>query len=193
MEQLYIPVIVPDLKQAQAGLIECLPSDYKEKTTAFAFNVERSLLLNKCPGLIKWIEENSIIDVLHYRIYVTPPHSKLPPHIDGGGGKPIVPFRLNIPIVGTENTKLTFYKTTADNLQAFVPESYLSSLHPKEYKRLKIIDSIEINTPHFINTAVLHGVNNTNKKYRAMFAVTWQIDNNLYRNVNEAFKINDWV
>lgn len=191
MECLYTPIDVPNFESIQIGLKNCLPVDYISKINPFAFNVDVQMLQQHCPHLVKWIESNSKVDVLHYRIYVTPPKSRLPPHIDGGGAKPIVPFRLNIPIMGTANTKLLYYSTTNDNLKTFVPDAYLSSIHPIDFKKLKLIDVVEINTPHFINTSILHGINNPNPTYRAMFAVTWLIHDTKYKEINDVFKINN--
>ena len=190
MHELYTPIDVPNFEQIQYGLQKCLPDNYTTKTAPFAFNVDTQILQHYCPVLVEWIASNSKIDILHYRIYITPPKSRLPPHIDGGGIKPVVPFRLNIPITGTANTKLMYYTTPDDNLKTFIPNAYLSSIHPIDFKKLKLVDAVEINTPHFINTSVLHSISNPNITYRAMLAVTWSIHDTKYREINDVFKIN---
>lgn len=189
MKNLYRPVTVPYLEIIQHQLLDLLPIGYEEKEAPFAFNVDKETVAAKCPKLVDWIVNHSKVDVLHYRIYVTPPNTRLQPHIDGGGITPTVPFRLNIPITGTQGTRLVFFKTPFDNLKTEVPKSYLSSMHPVNYAMVRPIDSLEVVSPHFVNTSVLHGVKNPTKNVRVMFVVTWLIDNTKYREIDEVFQI----
>jgi len=189
MQELFVPVELPAFESIQQQLLALLPADYEVKRAPFAFNISREMVVCCSPSLIEWIDTHSKVDVLHYRIYVTPSGTRLPPHIDGGGIRPIVPFRLNIPITGTKGTRLVFYTTSTDNLQTDVPESYLSSTRPVSMSDVKPIGSVEITTPHFVNTSVLHGVKNTTDKVRAMFVVTWLIDDEKYRNIEDVFTV----
>jgi hypothetical protein len=189
MNKLYLPIDLTNFQEIQQQLLLLLPEDYLERKAPFAFNVEPARLAICAPELIQWIEQHSKIDVLHYRIYVTPAGTRLLPHIDGGGSKPIVPFRLNIPIIGTKGTRLVFFETPKDNLKTDIPDLYLSSTRPISMSDVKPIGSVEITTPHFVNTSVLHGVKNTTQNVRAMFVVTWLIDDVKYRNIEDVFNV----
>lgn len=188
MKKLYTPCTVPNLKIVQEQLLKCIPESYFTNEPK-AFTCEINVLYKHCPELIKWIVHNSKTDVLHYRFYITPPKNRLLPHIDGGGTVPTVPFRLNIPVQNTKGTKLIFYNTSEDNKQFSIPDGYLTSLHPKDYTKLDPIDSLELLSPHFVNTSVLHGVKNPLSTYRIIFAVTWQLDHDRWREVEEVFNL----
>lgn len=190
MESLFFPVDIPNFELIQKQLLLLLPPDYDKRDTPFAFNLSEEVVSKQSPDLVMWIKEKSIVDVLHYRVYVTPPGSRLPPHIDGGGARPTVPFRLNIPITGTKGTRLVFFSTPDNNLKTDIPDSYLSSKRPVDYTQVKPVSSVEITTPHFVNTSVLHGVKNSTTYTRAMFVVTWLIDDVKYREIDEVFQIN---
>lgn len=82
-----------------------------------------------------------------------------------------------------------FFTTPQENLKTDIPESYLSSTRPIDFANLQPVDSVEIVTPHFVNTTVLHGVKNTTKNVRAMFVVTWLIDDKKYREIEEVFDV----
>ena len=188
MIELYKPLEIPNLESIQEQLLSYVDAKYLIDKP-IAFTCDKSELEDRCPEFIKWICDNSKIDVLHYRVYITPPGSRLSPHIDGGGLKPIVPFRLNVPLSGTKGTKLTFYNTPENNKASSIPDGYLSSIHPIDYTLLKPIDSLELIEPHFINTSILHGVRNPLQSYRIIFAVTWKLDEHKWRNVEDVFNI----
>lgn len=189
MKELYVPVVVPNFEIIQNQLKNCLLARAETSLSPFAYTIPRDDVHSVSPLLVDWVESRSLKEVLHYRIYVTPPHTRLPPHIDGGGDKPIVPFRLNIPIRGAENTKLSFYATPDSNKRIEKPTDYLSSLHPIDVSKLKILKSLEVTTPHFINTGVMHGVKNNTSNYRVMFAVTWSAAGGDYTEIEEAFNV----
>jgi len=188
MKNLYVPCEVPNLETVQQQLLKCIPESYfTDAPKAFTCDIE--ILKQYCPELIEWLIDNSKTDILHYRFYITPPKSRLPPHIDGGGTVPTVPFRLNIPVQNTKGTKLTFFNSNEDNIKFGIPDGYLTSMHPIDFTKLEPIDSLELTNSHFVNTSVLHGVRNPLSTYRVIFAVTWQLDHDRYRDIEEVFNI----
>ncbi len=82
MKQLYFPIEVPNLETVQQQLLKCIPESYLT-TDPKAFTCDVDVLNEHCPELIKWLVDNSKVDILHYRFYITPPKSRLLPHIDG--------------------------------------------------------------------------------------------------------------
>lgn len=188
MKNLYVPFEIPNLEIVQQQLLKCIPESYLTSEPK-AFTCDIDVLKENCPELIDWLVSNSKVEILHYRFYITPPKARLLAHIDGGGTVPTVPFRLNIPVQNTKGTRLTFYNTSEDNKQFSIPDGYLTSLHPIDYKKLEPIESLELLTPHFVNTSVLHGVRNPLSTYRIIFAVTWQLDHDKWRDVEEVFNV----
>jgi len=191
MIELYKPLEIPNLESIQQQLLSCVDEKYLTSTESCAFNYGVDVFAEKFPELAAWLISKSKVDIIHYRFYITPPGARLAPHIDQVGEKPIIPFRLSIPISGTKGTKLTFYSSTKDIREnsSFVPDGYLGSKYQIDHRTAKPIDSLELVTPHFINTSVIHGIRNTTQLYRIALSVTWKYTVDEYRNVEDVFNI----
>ena len=173
MEELYKNIIIPNFEEIQQELLSCIDHDYKADTKPHAFSYDESYMWFKCPKFMIWLKTRSKLPVRLFRFYITPPKQSLGAHIDGGGPSPVVSFGLNIPVAGSENTYMTWYKCDPTNLRTDHPEGYLGGIHPKDYNNLEVIEHLEILKPCFTNNSVMHGVENNSDNYRVMFTVRW--------------------
>ena len=190
MDHLYQFVNIPNLEIIQEELLNCIQHDYKSKTTPHAFTYSVKYMATTCPTLMNWLVPRSKMSIRLLRFYVTPPRQNLGIHIDGGSnGHPSVPFGLNIPIIGVDNTYQIFYDCPEDNIFGNRPMGYNESLHPKDLNSLTPIDRVEITTPCFTNNSVMHNVENNTDNYRVMFVVRWVLHKTIGRQIAEVISL----
>ena len=181
MEELYRNIVIPNLEEIQQELLACIDHDYKIDTKPHAFTYPESYMISKCPKFMSWLKPRSKLPIRLLRFYITPPHQELDIHIDGGGSTPVVPFGLNIPVAGTKNTYMTWYKCDPDNIVSEARGGYLVGTHPRDINKLEVTESLEILKPCFTNNAIMHGVKNESDEYRVMFTVRWILHNKFGR------------
>jgi hypothetical protein len=108
-----------------------------------------------------------------FRFYNTPPFGGLGPHIDNiDGAKNKI--ALNMPLFGTKNTSMDYYTTAIeDNLHLTYTQgkSYLPVQVIKDENQIKLLDSLELDTPALVRTDVIHGVKNDNNSYRLILSL----------------------
>jgi len=183
MKELYTAFFIPNFTEIQAELLDAIDHDYKAHDTPHAFTYNQKYMEQHCPMFMAWLKPKLKLPVRIYRYYITPPNQDLNVHIDGVG--PTVPFGLNIPIIGTENTFHTFYELEPDNIEVKTPDGYLGGMHPKDPSKLRKIIDLEITRPYITNNEIAHGVQNHSDKHRVMFTVRWAIHPTRFRNVEE--------
>lgn len=189
MKELFIPFEIPNLEAIQAELLAAIDHDYTEAHEPHAFTFNEKYMREKCPRFMAWLKPKLKQPVRLYRYYVTPPNQSLRVHIDGDD--PTVPFGLNIPILGCNNTLHTYYKTDPDNLDFGIHSGYLGGTHPKDLSKLEKIVDLEITRPYVINNEVPHGVVNNSDKHRIMFTIRWEVHPLKFRTVEEVIDTSD--
>lgn len=185
VDELFKNILIPDFPQVQRELLSCIKHDYKENPTPHAFNYSKEYLTKTCPTLMNWLTPRSKMFFRLLRFYVTPPRQTLGAHIDGGGKAPLVPFGINIPVTGCENTYHTFYQCPPENIRPDTPDGYLGGLHPIDYNKITPMKRLEILKPCFTNNSVMHGVENESDNYRVMFTVRWILHPTIGRKIDE--------
>lgn len=189
MKELFIPFTIPNFKSIQQELLKGIRHDYKQHDKPHAFTYAESYMKEHCPLFMSWLIPRLKLPVRLYRYYVTPPRSNLSIHIDGTN--PTVPFALNIPILGTENTLHSFYETNVDNIEYKTGAGYLAATQPINLSKLKLISQLEIVEPHVTNNSVLHGITNDTDQFRIMFTVRWKIHATEARTIEECMDVSE--
>jgi hypothetical protein len=190
MNELYRYIKIPNFELVQKELLLAIYHDYESHTAPHAFTYSRKYLENKSPTLMTWLNGRTKMPYRLLRYYITPPGKSLGAHIDGGGQFPTVPFGINIPVTGTQNTYHTFYQCNNSNIRSDIPENYLGGLHPKDYQSIQEIKKLEILQPCFTNNSVMHGVTNLSNKYRVMFTIRWALHPTIGRTIEEVIDTN---
>jgi len=187
MKELFIPFSIPNFEVIQKELLQGIAHDYKQHTKPHAFTYVLPYMVEHCPLFMSWLAPRLKLPVRLYRYYVTPPRSSLAIHIDGT--EPTVPFALNIPVLGTENTLHSFYEADEDNMEYKTGEGYLAARQPKDRSKLKLVSQLEITRPYITNNSVFHGVTNDTDHHRIMFTVRWKIHATEARTVEECMDV----
>lgn len=190
MQSLYQLANLPDFEQIQKELLECIDHDWTSRGLN-AFSYPEAHMEERCPTLMAWLKPRSKVAFSQFRFYVTPPHSFLEEHIDGGGVIPTCAFNLNIPVANTKNTTFTWYKTDPSNLEVKKINGRASSFYAKDRTILEPLDKLEITAPVFVKTDILHGVQNPNDTFRLMFTVRWPIKKDAFRTIEECLITDD--
>jgi hypothetical protein len=190
MKELYKFIKIPNFDIIQQELLNCIKHDYKSKGL-HAFNYEEAYLAESCPTFYAWFKPKIKMPVRMFRFYITPPGEKLKPHIDGNKIRATVPFGLNIPVAGAENTYQIYHDCPPDNIQGGLKMGYMGGMHPIDVDRLKEIYRLEILQPCFTNNEVMHSVENTSADFRVMFTVRWILDPIAGRQIDEVIDTTD--
>lgn len=123
------------------------------------------------PTFYNFIESKKKVPIRFCRFYLTPPNSSLQPHADG-----VSTFRspigLNIPISGYENTTMDWYSCPDDNFDnghygfENIPASKVI-----DFTKLEKIDSTVIDSPTFVRTDIVHGIDNYKSTNRLVLSI----------------------
>jgi hypothetical protein len=128
---------------------------------------------NHTPVFFRYLQRNFFRLPILFRFYNSPPFSELPPHKDN-----VVNARnkigFNIPIHGTENTVMNFYKTLDDNMAlSYTGFGNSPTQLLKDRSKIILVDSVVIDQPTLVRTDELHGVINQNPTYRLVLGMKY--------------------
>lgn len=144
-----------------------------------------------CPKTYKFLLSRSKVPIRYLRFYCTPGGELLTPHVDGHVNFR-APFGLNIPVTGTQNTLMKWYKTDSENLydhKAWHDGNPLIACLPKVFEGLEKIDELELLDPHFVRTDIIHSVFNPNTDLRVILSVRWYFTKDKYHHWGDVFKL----
>ena len=189
MEELYRFVNVPNFNKVQTELFNAIDYDYQSKGK-HAKNYTPDYMRLKCPTLMTWLDAKTKTHYRLLRFYFTPPNMVLGHHVDGV--YPTVPFGLNIPVMNCENTTMTWWDCSVDNLYIPTPGGgYLGSITPIDVSKTTVRDKLELIKPCFTRNNIMHSVENPNNTFRIMFTVRWVLHSTKFRTIDEVMDTTD--
>lgn len=143
---------------------------------------------NSTPTFFRYLQKNFFNLPILFRFYNSPPFYELLPHKDNFmNARNRIAF--NIPIAGTKNTIMNFYKTSDDNMiLSYTGFGKAPMQLPKDNTKIVLVDSVEIDKPTLVRTDELHGVSNQNPTYRLVLSMKYSGDS-----FEKVFKFSDDV
>ncbi len=141
------------------------------------------------PTLYSFINSKRKTLIRHCRFYLTPPNGILPPHIDGSTAERS-PLSLIVPIVGFENTKMTWYDNSPDNFEDHKTFGYTTA-RTKNPMMLTKIEETVIDTLTFVRTDVVHAISNPNPTCRLILSIRFNFNKETGNQFNEVFDLAD--
>ncbi len=143
------------------------------------------------PTFYNFVMSRRKLPVRLCRFYLTPPFDILKPHVDGWTNNR-APLGLNIPIVGYENTQMTWYSCPEDNLEdGDYGFNNISASKVKEFSLLKSIEETVIDQPTFVRTDVVHSVFNFKSTPRLVLSIRFHFVKTYGKEFHEVFKLDD--
>lgn len=141
------------------------------------------------PELYKFVMERRRFPIRLCRFYLTPSFDCLKPHVDGLTHNRS-PLGLNIPIIGYENTTMTWYDCPEDNFEDG-PYGFnnITASRIKNLTKLKAIDKTVIDCPTFVRTDVVHSVFNLKSTPRLVLSIRFNYIKNYGNEFHEVFNL----
>lgn len=153
----YIPINIEHLDIIVPRVLTMIPREKLFNSTSPFFIENNKELFLAIPELYSELVRLKLIDhVYGFAIYVL--HSSVPLaiHVDNGD----IIHSLNIPLSGCENTFVNFYHSEVPAIEKTSSNGNKYFHFAKEHCR--VIDRLEMTTPHIIKVKVPHAVVNTN-------------------------------
>ncbi len=141
------------------------------------------------PTLYSFINRKRKTLIRQCRFYLTPPNGILPPHIDGSTAERS-PLSLIVPIVGFENTKMTWYDNPPDNFEDHKSFGYTTARTKNPMLLTKIGEAV-IDTPTFVRTDIIHAISNPNPTCRLILSIRFNFNKETGNQFNEVFDLAD--
>lgn len=141
------------------------------------------------PTFYNFVMSRKKLPVRLCRFYLTPPNDILKPHVDGWTNNR-APFGLNIPILGYEDTRMTWYDCPEDNLEdGDYGFNNISASRVKEFSRLTPIEETTIDVPTFVRTDFVHSVFNFKPTPRLVLSIRFHFVKSYGKEFHEVFNL----
>jgi hypothetical protein len=172
MTLLYQKIKIPDFDIKQQELIELAKGQFQDPDLLTYYDPTKDELESKCPTLYSFICKNSKVPIRFFRLYHTPSGGGLPPHIDGDIYYRS-PIGLNLPIQCTNSLMKWWDESNANFLPGHgwnnVPVTKILNKG-----QLRCIERLEIDSPTFVRTDVIHSIENYNTQPRIVMSIRWK-------------------
>lgn len=141
------------------------------------------------PTFYNFVMARKKLPVRLCRFYLTPPFDYLKPHIDGLSNDR-APLGLNIPILGYDNTLMTWYDCSDDNLEdGFFGFNKVTASRIKDFTLIKPVEKTVIDCPTFVRTDVAHSVYNFKPTPRLVLSLRFYYAKSYGREFHEVFDL----
>lgn len=183
MDKLYRQVRIDLFKQIKEELFALVTDDAKTKTDSqTSWIVDTNQVLSSCPSLNQFYIEHIKKPIAQIKFYASPPGFGTGAHIDGSMESK-QPFGLILPIANTENTFVNWYEDDYDNFRIrdfnleILPNSFKTTVPkvivPVDGDKLKLLDSLELVSPTFTRSDIMHDVTNDTDLIRYTVVLRW--------------------
>lgn len=143
------------------------------------------------PSLYTFIESRKKIPIRLCRFYLTPKYDLLIPHVDGLTNNRS-PIGLNIPIIGYDNTTMSWYSCPDDNLKdGNYGFNKITASRVIDFTKLVKIDTTVIDCPTFVRTDVVHGIINNNPMSRLVLSLRFPYSHKFGQNFDDVMTLTD--
>lgn len=194
MEKLYQKIKLNSFEIIREELLSTIAEHKKtipdQDVVSWLPNIDE--ILSKCPELNKFLNLRSKKKIHQIKFYVSPPGIGTGHHVDGHPWAQ--PFGLTIPLQFTENTFFNWYEDDYENFKIKDLTSGPTNLNfetaakkvviPKDISALKLLESIEITTPTFTKSDIMHSVTNNSNGIRIVVLIRWSMG---YENIEDVF------
>jgi hypothetical protein len=156
----YKSITLDNLEQIKSKSLELFPAEFNNQTSLFYIDNSKEKFL-AIPELKHELDKLKLTEhVYAIAFYSVNPNAEQIIHEDNG----TIIYSLNIPLKGCSNTFVNFYSSTRK------PEERITragnKFHYFDPSYCRLIDQLEMTTPHIINVKVPHCVVNNNLEPR---------------------------
>jgi hypothetical protein len=194
MEKLYQKIHIENFDKIRQELFDLITPDRVDSATRIMTSWIPNLnyVFKHCPTLKSFLDNRTKIPPVQVKFYLSPPGIGIGVHIDGL--TQYHPFGLSLPLKNTENTYFNWYESDQiapiDCPLSDDFESNTSRVHWAPKESLRLIDRIEITSPTFTRSDILHDVTNSPDTMRYMVIIRWP---NSYKNFSDIINISDML
>jgi len=183
MDKLYRRVRVDLFKQIKEELFSLISDEVKNrKDVQTSWIVDTNAILSSCPSLNQFYIEHIKKPIAQIKFYASPPGFGTGAHIDGSMESK-QPFGLILPIANTKNTFVNWYEDDYSNFRIrdfnleILPDSFKTTVPkviiPIDGSKLKLIESLELVSPTFTRSDIMHDVTNNTELIRYTVVLRW--------------------
>lgn len=190
MQKLYQKIKIDNFEKIQEELLNLVPEDKKNVQGHFeSWIVNIPWLLSNCPTLDKFFKERALKPLNQIKFYSSGPDHGTGYHIDGTSVRQ--PFGLTLPLINTSNSFFNWYQEDSENfiikdLMVQPIDGFECILHKvltvNDISKLKLLGSLEVNSPTFIKSDVMHNVTNSSGGTRIVCVIRWLLT---YKNISD--------
>jgi hypothetical protein len=181
MKKLFHQIYIENFSTIQQELLDLITPDKIESAahTMTSWILEKNYVLKKCPTLELFLKTHSKAPLSQIKFYLSPPKQGIGCHIDGYDYESAQPFGLVLPLKNADNTFVNWYESDQITKIDLDPSEHFKSLYtqalvaPKE--SLRLIDKVEVTSPMFTRSNILHDVTNNNDSIRYTAVLRWPI------------------
>lgn len=170
MTELYKKIEIPNFEIIKTELLTLVSPQISQNLRYW--DIPGIDFFKSAPVFFNYISKNFYRFPILFRFYNTPPHDGLGPHIDNS---PTAKNRIgfNIPLAGTKNTVMNYHDPLHDNIELHHTVGFgsMPAQLIKDYTKLILIDSLEIDQPTLLRTDRIHSVSNPNDTYRLILSM----------------------
>lgn len=183
----YKKLNVPNFEDMRQELENTTAENVNNKTRFW--DVPYDWFKDNAPLFYKFIEDNRKVPIRLCRFYLTPAYDSLRPHIDGLTTHKS-PIGLNIPIIGYNNTSMDWYDCPDDNLiDGHYGFNGIYASRVIRLDKLSKVESVEIDSPTFVRTDIVHGVVNRNPTPRLVLSIRFPYNSNFGRQFDDVMEL----
>lgn len=196
MKEFYKRIVIPDYDIIVKEILNTIESENLSKNYTHSWIGSIWSLYKQCPTFRNFILPRLKQNIEQVKFYFTSPHSFLSAHIDGGDVIKI-PFGLNLPLLNTKNTLQYWYNCPLENTikrenidKDLYTRNYLSDVHvPKDSSKMTVIEELELTTPTFTKTDIMHSVVNPTDNPRLVMVLRFGISKINYQAPEDVFRL----
>lgn len=182
MKDLYKKFLIPNYAEIQQELISVIKHDFLSRTDVHSWTYHPASVLAKCPKLREYLNPRLKSKIRMIKFYCTPGGKHLGAHTDGISDP--IPFGMNLPLLNTQGTVIRWIDCREDQRMIRYYDDqgdrdssgYLNGVYvPLDEDSLPVLGELELVSPAFIKTDIMHSVYNYNDKHRLNVVFRWQL------------------
>lgn len=196
MQALYKKFHIPNYDIIKHELISIIDHDFLSSTDVHSWTYSPLMVLSKCPNLNAYLKPRLKSRLYMVKFYCTPGGKYLGAHTDGI--KHPVPFGMNLPLLNTQGTIIRWLDCPEDQKIMRIPRGeqdrdnagYLNGVYvPKDETKLSVLGELELTSPAFIKTDIMHSVYNNTANHRLNVVFRWKLRNIDYSEPDQVIEV----
>lgn len=196
MQSLYKKFHIPDYETIRQELISVIDHDFLSRSDVHSWTYSPLRVLTECPSLNNYLTPRLKSRLYMVKFYCTPGGKHLGAHTDGV--KNPVPFGMNLPLLNTQGTIIRWFDCPEEQRIIRVPRGdgdrdhagYLNGVYmPKDETALSVLGELELDSPAFIKTDIMHAVYNYTDKHRLNVVFRWKLRNINYSEPDQVIEV----